>query len=116
MIYTVVDIETTGGSHGNRITEIAAVKTDGKQVLGSYETLINPEVFIPKSITLLTGITNTMVEDAPRFEDIADDTAIGRLTQTLVQVGVPGGVGFKLASAAVKAKKAGNYMNINGII
>ncbi|MFT7230758.1 MAG: DNA polymerase III epsilon subunit-like protein, partial [Bacteroidia bacterium] len=33
MIYTVVDIETTGGSHGNRITEIAAVKTDGKQVL-----------------------------------------------------------------------------------
>ena len=73
MIYTVVDIETTGGSHGNRITETAAVKTDGKQVLGSYETLINPEVFIPKSITLLTGITNTMVEDAPRFEDIADE-------------------------------------------
>jgi DNA polymerase-3 subunit epsilon len=71
LIYTVVDIETTGGSHGNRITEIAAVKTDGKQVLGSYETLINPEVFIPKSITLLTGITNTMVQDAPRFEDIA---------------------------------------------
>jgi len=48
------------------------------------------------------------------FEDIADDTAIGRLTQTLVQVGVPGGIGFKLASAAVKAKKAGNYMNIKG--
>jgi DNA polymerase-3 subunit epsilon len=71
LIYTVVDIETTGGSHGNRITEIAAVKTDGKQVLDSYETLINPEVFIPKSITLLTGITNTMVQDAPRFEDIA---------------------------------------------
>lgn len=73
MIYTVVDIETTGGSHGNRITEIAAVKTDGEKVLGSYETLINPEVFIPKSITLLTGITNAMVEDAPRFEDVAQD-------------------------------------------
>jgi len=72
LIYTVVDIETTGGSHGNRITEIAAVKTDGKQVLDSYETLINPEVFIPKSITLLTGITNTMVQDAPKFEDIAN--------------------------------------------
>jgi len=48
------------------------------------------------------------------FEDIADDTAIGRLAQTLVQVGVPGGIGFKLASQAVKAKKAGNYMNIKG--
>jgi hypothetical protein len=46
------------------------------------------------------------------FEDVAEDTAIGRLTQTLVQVGVPGGIGFKLASKAVKAKKAGNYMNL----
>lgn len=73
MIYTVVDIETTGGSHGNRITEIAAVKTDGTKVLDSYETLINPEVFIPKSITLLTGITNPMVADAPKFEDIAQE-------------------------------------------
>lgn len=73
MIYTVVDIETTGGSHGNRITEIAAVKTDGTQVLDSYESLINPEVFIPKSISLLTGITNPMVADSPTFEDIAHD-------------------------------------------
>lgn len=71
MIYTVVDIETTGGSHGNRITEIAAVRTDGKNVLDSYETLINPGVFIPKSITLLTGITNDMVSSAPTFDDIA---------------------------------------------
>ena len=49
------------------------------------------------------------------FEDIADDTAIGRLTEGLVQIGVPGTIGFKLASQAVKAKKAGNYMNIKGI-
>jgi hypothetical protein len=48
------------------------------------------------------------------FEDIADDTAIGRLTEGLVQIGVPGGIGFKLASQAIKAKKAGNYMNIKG--
>ncbi len=73
MNYSIVDIETTGGSHGNRITEIAIVKTDGEQILSKYETLINPEVFIPKSITLLTGITNSMVEDAPRFEEVADE-------------------------------------------
>jgi len=48
------------------------------------------------------------------FEDIADDTAIGRLTEGLVQIGIPGGIGFKLASKAIKAKKAGNYMNIKG--
>ena len=48
------------------------------------------------------------------FEDIANDTAIGKLTEGLVQIGVPGGIGFKLASKAIKAKKAGNYMNIKG--
>ena len=41
------------------------------------------------------------------FEEVADDRAIGKLAETLVQVGVPGTIGFKLASAAVKAKKAG---------
>ncbi len=38
------------------------------------------------------------------FEDIADDTAIGRLTEGLVQIGVPGGIGFKLAKQ-LKLKK-----------
>jgi DNA polymerase-3 subunit epsilon len=73
MIYSIVDIETTGGSHGNRITEIAIVKTDGSTILDRYETLINPEVFIPKSITLLTGISNAMVEHSPRFEECVDE-------------------------------------------
>ena len=49
------------------------------------------------------------------FEEIADDRAIGKLTETLIQIGVPGGIGFKLASGAVKAKKAGNYMNAAGM-
>lgn len=73
MIYSVVDIETSGGSHGNRITEIAVVKTNGVEIVDTYETLINPEVFIPRSITHLTGISNAMVEDSPRFEDIAEE-------------------------------------------
>jgi DNA polymerase-3 subunit epsilon len=73
LVFSIVDIETTGGSHGNRITEIAAVKTDGKSILESYETLINPHIFIPKSITLLTGITNKMVSDAPDFEEVSRD-------------------------------------------
>ena len=73
MIYSVIDIETTGGSHGNRITEIAVIKTDGSAVLDTYHSLINPEVFIPKSISLLTGITNDMVDAAPRFHEVADE-------------------------------------------
>ena len=46
------------------------------------------------------------------FEEIADDSAVGKIVETLVQVGVPGTIGFKLASGAVKAKKAGNYANL----
>ena len=49
------------------------------------------------------------------FEEVADDRAIGKIVETLVQVGVPGTIGFKLASGAVKAKKAGNYMNPKGL-
>ena len=45
------------------------------------------------------------------FEEVADDRAIGRIAETIIQIGVPGGIGFKLASKAVKAKKAGNYMD-----
>jgi len=45
------------------------------------------------------------------FEEVADDRAIGKLAETIIQIGVPGGIGFKLASKAVKAKKAGNYMD-----
>ena len=46
------------------------------------------------------------------FEEIADDRAIGKLAEAIVQIGVPGTIGFKLASGAMKAKKAGKYLNL----
>ncbi len=71
--YVVIDVETTGGSAGNhRITEIGAVKVRGGKVIDEYETLLNPERHISAFITRLTGISNEMVKDAPRFEEIAD--------------------------------------------
>ena len=46
--YTVIDIETTGGlAKRDRITEIAIVKTDGKNIIDTYESLINPGRSIP---------------------------------------------------------------------
>jgi len=71
--YVVVDIETTGGrADAHRITEIGAVKLRGDTVIGEWSSLINPERSIPKFIVGLTGITDSMVADAPRFEEIAD--------------------------------------------
>ncbi len=67
--FVVVDLETTGGSAtDSAITEIGAVKVRGGVVLGEFATLVRPSVAIPAFITVLTGITNRMVADAPRIE------------------------------------------------
>lgn len=67
--FCVLDLETTGGSPANcEITEIGAVKYRGGELLGSFQTLVDPGQAIPPSITILTGITHAMVFDAPRIE------------------------------------------------
>ena len=68
--FCVVDLETTGGSAegGSMITEIGAVKVRGGEILGEFQTLVNPHTAIPPFIAVLTGISNTMVADAPGIE------------------------------------------------
>ena len=64
--FVVVDLETTGGSPaGSQITEVGAVKVRGGAVLGEFQTLVRPSTPIPPFISVLTGITNGMVGDAP---------------------------------------------------
>ena len=71
-MYTIIDIETTGGSHKKgKITEIAIYKFNGSEIVDEFVSLINPEIYIPQYITQLTGITNEMVEDAPPFYKVA---------------------------------------------
>ncbi len=73
-MYAILDIETTGGSpKTEKITEIAIFFHDGNEVVGEWCTLINPEKPIPYFITGLTGITNEMVSDAPRFFEVAKE-------------------------------------------
>jgi len=71
-MYAVVDIETTGGnSKTGKIIEIAIAIFDGKSIVDSFETLINPNRPIPPFIKRLTGIDNRMVQSAPQFHHIA---------------------------------------------
>ena len=70
--FVVVDLETTGAKTPPcRVTEIGAYRISGGRVVAEFQTLINPETIIPPFIVELTGITNRMVKDAPRFGDIA---------------------------------------------
>lgn len=70
----VIDIETTGmPAPEHKITEFAAVLLDGLEVVGEYQTLVNPEVRIPPFIVEMTGITDEMVSQAPLFSEIAGD-------------------------------------------
>jgi len=70
--FAIIDVETTGGRAArDKITEIAIVLFDGEKIIETYETLLNPECKISGFISQLTGITNEMVEDAPRFFEVA---------------------------------------------
>ena len=70
--FCVVDLETTGGSAqgGSMITEVGAVKVRGGEVLGEFQTLVNPRQSIPPFIAVLTGITDAMVAGSPPIEQV----------------------------------------------
>lgn len=71
-MYAIIDVETTGTSAAfGKITDIAIFVHDGKEITGSFSTLVNPECMIPQHITRLTGISDDMVADAPKFYEVA---------------------------------------------
>lgn len=69
--FVCLDFETTGLS-GTRdcVTEIGAVKVLDGEIVQRFSTLINPGRPIPPRVVALTGITNDMVEDHPRIQEV----------------------------------------------
>lgn len=71
--FVVFDLETTGAkSPPCRVTEIGAFRVKDGKITGEFQTLVNPETPIPMFISQLTGITNSMVRNAPKFIEVAD--------------------------------------------
>ena len=70
--FVVLDLETSGSAPhlGAHITEIGAVKVRGGEVLGKFQTFINPGTPIPSFITELTGINDAMVSSSPRIAEV----------------------------------------------
>jgi DNA polymerase III subunit epsilon len=72
--FVALDLETTGSRAGlSKITEVGAVRLEGFREVGRFHTLVNPQRPIPPMITHITGITQDMVADAPRIEEVVPD-------------------------------------------
>lgn len=70
--FVVFDLETTGAKCPPcRVTEIGAYRIEKGKITGEFQTLINPETQIPPFIVALTGISDSMVRNAPKFADVA---------------------------------------------
>lgn len=75
-MFAIVDIETCGSKFAyqkGRIIDICILVHDGISVVDKFSTLINPDCHIGSFYTNLSGITNEMVKDAPRFHEVAKE-------------------------------------------
>jgi len=108
--FVAVDVETTGlRALQHRVIEVALIRFRGGVVVDRYESFCNPDRAIPRFISSLTGITDTHVEDAPRFPDIAA-TVIEFIGQDLV---VGHNVGFDASFLSAELKRCGREPLIN---
>lgn len=100
-IFVVVDLETTGlNAENDRITEIAAVRLRGGDVLGEFATLVAPGVPVPAFITTLTGISDAMVTQAPPLRDVLPAFHAFARDAVLVAHNAPFDIGFLRAACA----------------
>lgn len=85
--YAIIDVETTGGDpkKNGRLTEVAIYLLEKGEIVDEFTSLINPETHIPSYIAKLTGIDDAMVENAPKFYEVAK--RIVEITQDAVFVG-----------------------------
>ena len=67
-----VDIETTGSNLGrDRIIEIGVLRVENNRLVSTFQSLVNPESYLPPEITALTGISGAELSRAPTFAEIA---------------------------------------------
>jgi len=70
----VLDFETTGlyPDNGDRVIEIGAVLLRNQEIVDQFQSLVNPGFFINREIENMTGISNTMISEAPSTPEVME--------------------------------------------
>lgn len=70
--FVVLDVEAIiVRSHPARIIELGAYRVAAGQIAAEFKSLINPEAPLPRFVATLTGISEQMLREAPKFSAIA---------------------------------------------
>tara|TARA_B100000745_G_scaffold3629_1_gene3077 strand:+ start:2212 stop:3630 length:1419 start_codon:yes stop_codon:yes gene_type:complete len=105
-----IDVETTGvEATKDRITEIACLKVDELGKEERWQSLINPGIAIPASITRLTGIDDDMVRDAPYFYEVLEPLVAFISDANFIAHNAR----FDAAFIRNECKRAGHILNLN---
>lgn len=94
--FAFVDVETTGlePHAGHRICEVAVVRAVGRVETRRFSSLVNPDRPIGAGAYAVNGITNQMVANAPRFEQVLDQVLPLLDNAVIVAHNVPFDMGF----------------------
>ncbi len=72
--FVILDTETTGLRPGHhRVIEVAGIRMRAGEVIGSFQSLLNPGMRLPAFIVQFTGITQEMVAKAPKAHEVFPD-------------------------------------------
>lgn len=94
--FAFVDVETTGlkPHGGHRICEVAVIRTVGRVETRRFSSLVNPDRPIGAGARAVNGITNQMVANAPRFEQVLGEVLPLLDNAVIVAHNVPFDMGF----------------------
>src|SRR6056300_1409596 len=116
------------------IEEVFYNKSNSNNKVGTLESMLSgvasgliaiPKGFFSLGATLMDlGVDSgraakveQFFDDLTEFDEKAEATAAGRITEALTNIGIPGGVGFKVASRmagdAMKAARNGKYVKLS---
>jgi DNA polymerase III subunit epsilon len=110
--FVVLDTETTGLRPGHhRVIELAGIRMRAGEVIGSFQSLLNPGIRLPAFIVQFTGITHEMVATAPKAHEVFPDFL--HFIDGAILVGH--NVGFDIGFLSYEAQLLGYDFPIDGL-